>query len=109
MDSSKAVHNPREIGFVTAKVAQKGNQMSYIIANGNIVAKINAELASGTEVTFSRQRCEEAINASREWNLVNANRGKIGNGAAWDRKWQRMCVEQCDFATEINPGEFFVG
>ena len=80
--------------------------MSYIIANGSIIAKINAELASGTEVTFSRQRCEESINAAREWNLVNAQAGKIGNGAKWDAKWAKS--EDGRFATEINSGEYFI-
>lgn len=81
--------------------------MSYIIANNVIVAKINAELASGTEVMFSKARTEEAVNAAREFNLVNAQRGKIGNGAKWDAKWVK--TEDCYFATEINPGEFFIG
>lgn len=82
--------------------------MSYIIANNTIVAKISADLPSGIEVTYSRQRSEEAINASREWNLVNAKNGKIGNGAAWDRKWEKTDGAARDFATEINPGEFFI-
>jgi len=80
--------------------------MSYIIANNTIIAKINAELASGTEVMFSNVRTEEAINAARDFNLVNAQRGKIGNGAKWDAKWAK--TEDCSYATEINPGEFFI-
>lgn len=86
----------------------KDHIMSYIIANGSIIAKVDAALQSGTEVRFSRVRCEEAIDASREWNLVNAHNGKIGNGAAWDRKWERTEGAACDYATEINPGDFFI-
>lgn len=80
--------------------------MSYIIANNKIVAKIKAEVANGTEVQFSRVRTEEQINAAREWNLVNAQVGKISNAAKWDAKWSK--TEDCYFATEINPGEYFI-
>lgn len=83
--------------------------MSYIIANGAIIAKIEAPMKSGTEVRFSRDRCEEALDAAREWNLVNARPGRIGNGAAWDRKWARTEGAACEYATEINPGDFFIG
>ena len=80
--------------------------MSYIISNGQIIAKTAATLASGANVTFSGQRVAEEIHAARQWNLVNAQRGTIGNGKAWDAKWARL--EDGRMASEINPGEFFI-
>ncbi len=80
--------------------------MSYIIANNQIVAKINAEVASGAQVQFSRVRTEDQINAARVWNLVNAQTGKISNAAKWDAVWSK--TEDSRYATEINPGEYFV-
>lgn len=78
----------------------------FIIANNSIIAKINAPAEVGASVKFSSQRCEEAINASREWNLVNARDGKISDAAKWHKVWARM--EESRAAVEINPGEFYI-
>ena len=78
----------------------------FIVANNSIIAKINAAAQAGEYVKFSSQRCEEAINASREWNLVNARNGKISNAVKWHKIWDRMA--DCRYAVEINPGEYFI-
>jgi len=80
--------------------------MSYLISNGQIVAKTSATMASGQSVAFSGTRVAEEINAGRQWNLVNAQRATIGNGKTWDAKWAKL--EDGRMASEINPGEFFI-
>lgn len=82
--------------------------MSYIIKNNAIVAKLNAELASGTEVSYSFAKVAEEINAARDFNLVGARTATIGNGAKWDAKWSKVEGDNFVFGKEINPGEFFV-
>lgn len=82
--------------------------MSYIIANGTIVAKTHSTLQSGATVEFSSKRVDDAINANRVSNLVNAQSAKIGNGAKWDAMWSKMPGEACRTAVEINAGEFFI-
>lgn len=77
----------------------------FIIANNSIIAKIRGEAQVG-EIKFSSQRCKEAINAAREWNLVNAQSGKISDAAKWHRAWAKM--SDCRFAEELNPGEFYI-
>lgn len=85
--------------------------MTFIIANNQIVAKVKTTVAPGTTVRYSTQRTAEAIDAAREWNLVNASTGKISDAAKWHRQWDAMCAEeQGDHGTgeEINPGEFYI-
>lgn len=82
--------------------------MSYIVKNGSLMAKINAELTSGTEIRYATQRVAEQINAAREFNLVNSHSAKIGNGAKWDKKWAKVEGDDFVFGVEINPGEFFI-
>ena len=79
----------------------------FIIANNAIVAKVSGSAVAGQSVRYSSQRCEEVINAAREWNLVNAQSGKISDAAKWHKAWARM--EDCRSAVEINPGEFYIG
>lgn len=78
--------------------------MSYIIKNSSIVAKIEDRPAG--DVLFSSVACGEAINAARDVNLVNAQRGKISNAA----KWGRVYSNELDVpgAKEVNPGEWLV-
>ena len=78
----------------------------FIIANNSIVAKISGSAVAGQSVRYSSQRCEEAIDASREWNLVNASYGKLSDATKWHKAWSR--VEDCCYAVEINPGEYFI-
>jgi hypothetical protein len=82
----------------------------FMIANNSIIAKVSGSAVAGQSVRYSSQRCEEAIDAAREWNLVNARYGKISDAAKWHKAWSRMCgEEQCDkHAVEINPGEYFI-
>lgn len=82
----------------------------FIIANNSIIAKVSGSAAAGSSVRYSSQRCEEAIDASREWTLVNASCGKISDAVKWHKAWDRMCgEEQCDkHAVEINPGEYYI-
>lgn len=77
---------------------------SYIINNGSIVAKLKDVRESGEQVRFSSQVCDEAINANRTVNLVNASTGKISNAAKWDRVYSQ--IEDPCVAREVNPGEF---
>lgn len=82
--------------------------MSYIIKNGSIIAKINADLASGTTVRYAFAKVTEVIDAAREFNLVNSHTATIGNGAKWDAKWSKVHFNDFVFGEEINPGEFFI-
>ena len=100
MDSKQAVHLARQNRECNTK-----ESIMFIIANNSIIAKVSGSAVAGQSVRYSSQRCEEAINASREWNLVNARDGKISNAAKWHKAWNRM--EDCRYAVEINPGEYF--
>lgn len=81
--------------------------MSYIISNDNeLIAKVRAgEQPPGLEVKYGFEKSKEAINAARDYNLVNARTGKISNAKKWDKVFAES---ECGFATEINPGEFLV-
>ena len=108
MNSKQVVHLARQ-----NRESKLKDHIMFIIANNSIIAKIDADAKAnaGESVKFSRQRCEEAINAGREWNLVNASYGKISDAAKWHKAWGRMCgEEQCEHgsAVEINPGEYFI-
>ncbi|NLD15867.1 MAG: hypothetical protein GX665_12400 [Gammaproteobacteria bacterium] len=79
--------------------------MSYIIKNNQVIAKIkNKQLPSGQEVSYSGVVCEEKINASRGYNLVSAQYGKISNAKKWESAWLKQ--NDSRYAEEINPGEF---
>lgn len=81
--------------------------MSYIIntRTNEIVAVTSASAAAG-ECSYSFNRTAEAIDASREFNLVNASTGKISNAKKWDAAYKKM--QDCPVATQINASEFFV-
>jgi len=80
--------------------------MNAVIINSRkeVVASVNTELKSGASVRYSDQICEEKINASREYNLVNAREGKISRAKKY------MSSEEAAeyYAREINPEEFFI-
>jgi len=75
---------------------------AYIIKNGEVIASTTTNLKNGASIEFSYQICQENINASREYNLVNSSTGKISRAKKWD--YEARCV--CRSAIEINPGEF---
>jgi predicted nucleic acid-binding Zn ribbon protein len=79
---------------------------AYIISSGSVIAEITTALPSGRAVRWSRQRCAEAIDANREWNLVNARSGKISRAQKWARLVSDDAAETS--AVEINPGEFYL-
>jgi hypothetical protein len=76
---------------------------AYIIKDGKIIATIDTALKNGANVVFSRKKCVEAINASRGFNLVNAQTGKVSRAKKWEKE-----SYQVESATEINEGEFLI-
>jgi hypothetical protein len=58
------------------------------------------------QVRYAWQFCEESIDASREYNLVNAHWGKVSRAKKWD-KWERRHGE-LPYAKEVSPGEFLI-
>ncbi len=76
---------------------------AYIIKNDTLIASVNTDLKNGSSVCYAYNKCEEAIDASRDFNLVNARIGKISRAKKWAKKsWE---VES---AIEINKGEFLI-
>jgi len=53
--------------------------MSYLIQNGQLVARTEENLKSGEEVRFSNTKTKDSINANREFSLVNAEYVKVSN------------------------------
>lgn len=80
--------------------------MSFIIINGNLIAKTEEKIKSGTMVSFSYQRTKEKINASRQWNLLNSRMGKISNAKKLDKKYLES--EGVFNAQQINYLEFLL-
>lgn len=80
---------------------------AYIVKDGEIVCSVKTELKNGTKVIYSWNRCDEKINASREFNLVNARTGKISRAKKYDQYRMEFSSAAC-LATEINPGEFYL-
>lgn len=79
---------------------------AYIIANNEIIAVVNTSLKNGESISYSKTKAEEAINAAREFNLVNASTGKISRATKWDGKARKMY--EVDSGEEINAGEFWI-
>lgn len=79
--------------------------MSFIIRNNELIAETKGDFKSGEEVFFAYEKCEEAIDANREFNLVNQRTGKISNAKKWERK-AKFCLH-LPLAIEINKWEFF--
>jgi len=59
--------------------------MSYIIYKGELIAKTDEYLKSGSTVEFSHTLTKERINANREYQLVNADYAKISNAKKWEK------------------------
>jgi hypothetical protein len=78
-------------------------KMSYIIRNDKVIAETLETIKSGTTVQYSFASVEEAINANRELNLVNARSAKISNAKKWHKEAQNAPT-----AKQINSGEFLI-
>ncbi|ULS51793.1 hypothetical protein [Pectobacterium carotovorum] len=77
---------------------------AYIIFNSSVAAVVDTEIANGANVTFSTVTVKEEINANRDFNLVNAQNGKISRAKRWGNE-----ASKCEyFGREINPTEFFI-
>lgn len=79
---------------------------AYIIADNEIIAVVNTNLKNGESISYSKTKAEEAINAAREFNLVNASTGKISRATKWDGKARKMY--EVDSGEEINEREFWI-
>lgn len=78
---------------------------AYIIKDGQVIAQAKTALKNGSDVEFSRDSCEEALNASKSVNLVNARWGKISRAKKWDKATERSFLLS---AKEVNEGEFLI-
>ena len=74
--------------------------MSFLIKDNKVIAKV-ADRESG-DVMFSYVKTKEDIDANREFNLVNAQHGKISNAKKWES------AKYYDFGKEINKDEYFI-
>lgn len=77
---------------------------AYIIRNNKFIATIDTDLKNGAEVAYAFNRCEEKINANREWNLVNAKYGKVSRA----KKWQKEAALSNETGISISPDEFYI-
>jgi len=79
--------------------------LAFIVKDGEIKAIVSTDLKNGCVVEYSHFRSKEAINADREYNLVNARKGKISRA----KKYMQYRL-QCSsiHGEEINPGEFYI-
>lgn len=79
---------------------------AYIIRDDKLVAVIRTTLKAGAQVRFAFHSCEEAIDASRSQNLVNARWGKI----SYAKKWEKVALKNGYnyVGEEINDNEFLL-
>lgn len=80
---------------------------AFIVAKNEVIAEVETKLLSGEYVRFGYSKTEERIDASREWNLVNAKNGKISRDKKWEKKFCAQ-KEEMQWGKEINSGEFFI-
>lgn len=74
--------------------------MSYLIRNGEVIAKTCECLASGEEVEYAYDTSEEKLNAAIDVCLVNARYATISNNT---KKWDKITQHQfLDVAQEVN-------
>jgi len=79
---------------------------AYIIANDEVVAQVFTSLRSGASVRWACAKVSEKIDAAREWNLVNAEVGKISRAKKWESIYART-PDEC-IGVEVNFREFHV-
>lgn len=81
------------------------NTTKYIVSGREVIAMVAGDAKAGA-CRYAYLRCREAIDANREFNLVNARRGRV-TSAKWAEK-EVALTGDVDLAVELNPGEFFV-
>ena len=81
----------------------KASPAYVITGDGFLAARIVTALPAGAVVRVGFQRCAEAIDANRKWNLVNANWAKISRA----KKWAKVPAFDYD-AEEIAPGVLYL-
>ena len=77
---------------------------AYIIMKDTIIACIDTDLKNGTWIDFSFNKSKNAIDANRDYDLVNSKCGIISRAKKYDRDRDSHTF----FGTEINPKEFYV-
>lgn len=81
---------------------------TFIIADSRPVAYLPpASTTPAGACRYGFQRSAEALDANREWNLVNARKGKISSAAKW-QNWGKKNNVELPVAMELNPGEFLI-
>lgn len=78
---------------------------AYLIEDGYVICTVNTELKNGTSVRFGYETCEEALDANRDFNLVNARDAKISRAKKWDKAYLYRPIP---YGKEINPAEFYI-
>lgn len=79
---------------------------SLIISDGKPVARVSGTAPAGA-CLYGWERCKDALNANREWNLANARKGKVSNAAKW-QNWEARHDVLLPVADEMNEREFFL-
>lgn len=82
--------------------------MSYIIRNNEFIAETNKHYKSGTSVLYSFKRCFENIDTSRDFNLVNAQLGKISNAKKWSDYKEWCGAQEVRHDNNLSQPEFFI-
>lgn len=85
---------------------RKEMAIRFIIRDGSPVARIIGAATSGP-CRYGWERCKEELNANREWNLVNARKGKISNNVKW-QEWEARNDVLLPVAEEMNEREFLI-
>lgn len=75
----------------------------YLVKKGKAIAIVHTNLKTGETVKYSTNKTKNALNASREYDLVNANTAIISKNKKYDKNNFEL-----DIAVEINEGEFLI-
>jgi len=79
---------------------------AYIIKNKEVLGIIETLLTSGN-YDASYKKCEEKINANREYNLVNAFTIKLSRDKKWEKNYRKNNFN-CSSVEIINDDEFYL-
>ena len=74
--------------------------MSYLIKNGQLLAKTVEELKSGEEVRFSNTKSKDRVNTDRNEYLVNAEYAQVSNAKKWDRIYTESNLSIADILND---------